>query len=275
MKTDWNQLTSLRFPHDSSPGEGLTTGLAKGVCMFEGLADLSEEGMGFGVPVVVSRWRTYLSYKAPTIETSPDGSLIKKVYYLDAVQNIGDRTTTGVWPYMWLETKGLVYKSLPRAQRWLLDKRDARDRTPKVTFVRASSLAIVPVEYRIGENSVSVTADLSALNSLPGRSRIYILNEQGGRSFPIYRENDRASLTGIDGGWVIVSAAAAGFAAADGGKWFNLKARPGAAMFRGREIVDGRLSWSGIEYSISGYQDKRFSYQVNTGGTSRADGGSS
>jgi hypothetical protein len=252
----------------------LTDGLAKGVRMFDGAADLSEEGMGFGVPVVVSRLRTYLSYRAPVIETSNDGTLIKKVWHLDAVQNIGNHPTDNIWPYLWLETKGLVYKSLPWAQQWLLDKRATGNLTPQVGFVAASSLAKVPVEYRLMDDKVSVSVDLAGLNGLPGRSRVYVLNEQGGRSFPIYRENEQPTVTECDSGWAKVTALTAGFAADKSEKWFNLSARSGAAMYRGREVVEGKLSWSGIEYFINGYSEERFNYQVNIGGSSSVTIGS-
>jgi hypothetical protein len=263
MAAETNRPASLRFPDTGSPGEGLTAGLAKGVCAFDGVSDLSEEGMGFGVPVVVSRLRTYLSYSVSTTEISNDGSTIKKVWQMDAVQNIGGRRSEGVWPYLWVETKGLVYRNLPWAQRWLLNKRATGNLTPKIGFVPAASLAAVPVEYRLTDSGLDVSVDLKSLNNLPGRSRVFILNEQGGRSFPIYRENKRAFATEHSGGWQRISAASAGFANTDGRHWFDIDARPDVAMFRGREVMEGKLSWSGIEFQIDRYPAERFSYQVD------------
>ncbi len=264
MLADRNHSTSLRFPNDDSPGEGLTAGLRKGVCMFASGSDLSEEGLGFGVPVIVSRWRTYLSFTAPTVEISSDGTTVKKVFHLDAVQRVGQ--SDGLWPYVWLEAKGLVYKGLPWAQRWLLAKRATGNLTPNVGFFPVRSRAEVIIEYRLGEDNVQVEVDLTGLTALSRRDRVYILNEQGGRAFPIYREDGRVDSREHRSGWAKVSAESAGFAADDGSRWFNLRAQAGAAMFRGREVVDGQLSWSGIEYDLSDWPGDSFSYRIEVGG---------
>jgi hypothetical protein len=259
------QTASLRFPLEDSPGEGVTKGLAKGVCMYREEQDLSEEGMGFGVPVVVSRWRTYLSFRAPTTETSSDGSFIRKVWHLDAVQCVGNSRPNAILPYLWLETKGLVYKGLPWAQRWLLDKRATGNLTPQISFAETDSRAEVTVDYRVSDGRVDISVDLASLNDLPGRPRAYVLNEQGGRAFPVYRENGQSETDEHNGGWAKITAESAGFAARDGAAWFSLGNRPGASMFRGRELVDGLLSWSGIEYEITRYPEASFDYSVEVG----------
>lgn len=265
MTADYDAPASLRFPHDDSPGEGLTAGLSKGVCVFCGAADLSEEGMGFGVPAVVSRWRTYLSFTAPTVQTSSDGRFIRKVFQMDAVQCVGDKHTDQVWPYLWLEAKGKVYKSLPWAQRWLLDKRATGNLTPQVCFTKTSSLAAVPVEYRLTDRGVRVKVDLTTLNGLPRGSRVYALNEQGGRAFPVYLEDGRRTAAEHKSGWAKVTGSSAGFATADRDSSFLLRSRPGAVMYHGREVVDGQLSWSGIEYDVTQCPEAAFEYLVEVG----------
>ncbi len=266
MIDDHHVPASLRFPHHDSPGEGLTAGLAKGVCMFAGTSDLSEEGVGFGVPVIVSRWRTYLSFTAPVTVVSDEGNVVRKLFRLDAVQRVGNSDRAGVLPYIWLETKGLVYKGLPWAQRWLLAKHATGNLTPQIGFDPAPSRAEVAVEYALADDSVEVKVDLSGLKHLSRRDRVYILNEQGGRAFPIYRENGRIASREHRSGWSKVAAESAGFASETGDNWFNVPAREGAVMFRGREVVDSQLSWSGIEFDLSRWSSDKFSYRVEIGG---------
>jgi hypothetical protein len=248
---------------DSSGGyedEGLTAGLAKGLRLFLDGRDVSEEGMGFGVPVIVHKYRTHLSYTAPA-----DGS--SKTFRLDAVQVVKGKKAAGLLPYVWLELKGRVYKSLPFAQKLMLTKRSTGNLTPDIGFTDCHSLCEIPVTYEIDGARATVTIDLTELTGLAGAPKVFILNEQGGRSFPDYWESDgdgaaRKIITGDSVGWKKVVSDEAGFKG-PAGACFSLSRIPGAPMFRGREVVDGVLSWSGIEYDVTSLIGSVFSYRVD------------
>jgi hypothetical protein len=251
---------------DMSSSEGLTAGLAKGVRVLNEASDLSEEGMGFGVPAIVSNNRTYLSYSSRSLIDPVDPSRVTKTYYFDAVLQVGEDGEKGPAAYLWLETKGRVYKALPFAQRWLLAGRATGNLTKGVKFVKTRSIGSVEITYTLARDKVDMKADLTGLAGLPGNAKIYLLNEQGGRAFPCgWRDTRYNSPRPIKAGWEPVRSDKAGFSSADGQRWFALSRMLHAPMYMGREVVDGKLSWSGIEYDVSGLTDTSFTYAVETG----------
>lgn len=243
----------------------LTVGLAKGLTHERNGSDLAGEGMGFGVPVIVTGWRTYLSFTAEEELASPSGT-IRKTFRLDAIQQLKKcgRETDAIMDYVWLETRGAVYKTLTWAQRWLrLSRSASRANGTKTGFKQTKPLASVAVEYRENSESIDVSVDLSEIRHLTARARVYILNELDAGEFPLYQDSDGRELSeSAIGGWGIVKADTARFLSYDGERCFEISQRPGAALYRGRETVTSELSWSGLIYDVSRYPEDIFRYTV-------------
>lgn len=244
----------------------LTAGLAKGLVLQRDGADLSGEGMGLGVPVVVTGWRTYLSFTAESSIASSTAA-DKKTFKLDAIQQLvkGGREVEGTKDYIWQEARGTVYKTARWTQKYLPQtKRLAGRGDTLVTFKKVEPLASVGVEYGRRGDSVRISMDLTEIRNLPGRKRIYILNEHDALEFPLYQDSTGKKLEGGDiGGWRKVKASSASLSAVDGGMSFRLEQQPGAGLYRGREYIDGELSWAGLIYDVTRFPDDVFSYTVH------------
>lgn len=243
-------------------GEGLTAGLAKGLRMLNGDTDLSEEGMGFGVPVIVSRHRTYLSYAARETESG-------KTFMMDAIQTIRAKTFAGTLPYRWLELKGRVYKSFPFAQNLMLKSSAAANLTPNLGFEPCESMGEIHIDYKTDDNGAYITVNLADISNIYGSPRIYVLNEQGGRAFPFFWEQGLDSREQADRkvGWKKVTGSAAGFTNSEKTMAFTLSKLPGADMFSGREVVGDVLSWSGVDYDVTALLGSNFTYRVDIKGS--------
>lgn len=243
----------------------LTTGLAKGRVLTRDGIDLSGEGMGFGAPVVVTGWRTYLSFTAepPAGVSSGEDS---KIFQLDALQKIvkKGKGVEDKKAYIWQEARGTIYKKVGWTQKLLPLAKRLEDRANTiVTYERVEPLASVPVEYGQYEDSVRISVNLTEVRNLPGRKSIYILNEQDALEFPVYIDSSGKKLEGSAiGGWVKVDVAAASFRDRLGRLAFELEQRPGAVLYRGRELIPGKLSWSGLIYDVSRYQADIFTYTI-------------
>ena len=85
-----------------------------------------------------------------------------------------------------------------------------------------------------------------------GFTEAIIMNEQGGETFGQYRDSSGKKLAGGEiSCWDEVTADEAWFSDPNRGVTFWLRQAAGARLFRGREGIGSRLSWSGFGYSMS------------------------
>ncbi len=257
---------SLVLPEGASEGEGLTAGLEKGLCLFRNGRDLSEEGMGFGAPVVVAGNRTYLSFDAPLTLPTSSAFHWRKIFRLNAVGCLTrrDRPIEAAAPYIMMEMKARLYKSILPLQSMVMSLRSNLGlRGAKLTFLETEPLASIAVEYRILDKGAEITVDLSEITKLPDGANVYVLNEQGARSFSVYTETGGRILQDRSiGGWARVKASRAAFHAPAEAVSFSLCQAPGADLYRGRESDNIELSWSGLNYDVSRFTGGLFGYKV-------------
>ena len=77
------------------------------------------------------------------------------------------------------------------------------------------------------------------------------MNELGANHFDRYRDSNGLFLKGnAIGTWDEIFADEASFIDSCDNIAFTLKQVKGARMFRGRELVEGRLAWSGLAYRL-------------------------
>jgi hypothetical protein len=203
---------------------GKIAGLQKGLVWVRDGRALVEEGYGFGCPIVVIGDTAYLSRHAYT-EISSVGSLTRmsKHYEIDTVDT----------PVRFLRRK---YRPVP-------------------------PLGTVVIRYDLHpEGMIDVHADFSGI-----RERwdvAYLMNEQGARHFPLYRDSTGAAFAGGDIGiWERprTSIEWACFDTLDRSLSFCVEPEEPASLFYGRERYTQRnwrglyyLSWSGIDLEIPG-----------------------
>ena len=88
------------------------------------------------------------------------------------------------------------------------------------------------------------------------------MNELGAHHFDRFVDSQGADLAGHEiGTWDEVTAAWASFVCRAHGVAFKLAPVEGARLYRGRELIGGRVAWSGVGYSLPPTLE-RFAYDV-------------
>lgn len=259
---------SFGLSSSSANDPGLTHGLQKGLIMFKNGSAVCEEGMGFGVPVVVKNFQTYLSFGAE-VETlkEKDHEILKKTFFLDALERVKFRgkEMQSSLHYAWVELRGLAYKKIMPLQKLL----PTWSRTLKKTgfeffFKGGESLTKIPVSYRILPDEIVVRVDLSEFNRTLGKAKLFLLNEQGASFFSQYRDGSGLSLEREKiGAWAKVKADQASFLTDDGTARFCLGRPQGVELYRGWELLPEALAWAGLIYDLSSYEKRLFTYTIS------------
>ena len=132
----------------------------------------------------------------------------------------------------------------------------------KDAFCEISSQGSVNATYLITGSRVDVFLRFPLI---AGCTEKIVLNEQGANWFDTYVDSKECILKGNEiGSWDEIFADEASFQDQADGLSFSLKAVVGARMFRGREIVPGRLAWSGLAYVLPPERDE-LAYSVTIG----------
>lgn len=215
-----DETVMLRLYDDTRPHVGKIAALQKGLAMVVDGRSLVEEGFGFGAPIVQVGDVTYLSRRAETalVETGGRATLVK-AYTID----VADRPT-----------------------RFLQKK-----------YQGVAPLGTVVFSYTLRPPSiVYLTVDLTGLEA--DWKRVYLMNEQGARAFPRYR--DAAGNVREAGEVSIWEESAAPFGCWEAparGVRFCVEAPLGQPGYVGRERYLQRnwlgvymLSWSGIDLEL-------------------------
>lgn len=246
---------------------GMTRWLQKGVVLERAGRRLCEEGMGFGVPVLVCGMRTYLSRSAELVRTERGGGPAwEKTFHFDAIERTSwrGREVTSRWPYALQELRGHLYKRSRTLQRLLPVANRMNERAGLAfDFVPTDSRGSVTVSYAFTGDHVEVSVGVPELESGVRRARLYILNEQGATMFSRYRDDHGLTLDeAAIGGWIEVASGRAWLTTPDGAIGFGIEPRPPARLYRGWERVDGVLSWAGFTYDVSHLTNEAFEYAI-------------
>ncbi len=244
--------------------------IQKGPVLFHGNKDLSEEGIGFGVPLLKFGQKTIFPGKG-CIE----------------VRKYADRTNVNI-DYDFNLAEKMIVKGRILESRAFYNIKDILSRihrknpflrgilnqgsivlrrafTLETKLERVASAGLAKVGYNIcTDGIIHVTADLSRIKK-EGCTEIMIMNEQGASYFDTYSDSKGTILVGSSiGSWQENSCDEVSFINPYDRLTFTLPKIPGSKMFYGRELVDNRLAWSGIAYSLSpGIQN--FAYDIRIG----------
>jgi hypothetical protein len=133
----------------------------------------------------------------------------------------------------------------------------------KTVFRPIPSLGVVRMEYTLDAASGTLSVRVDARNADRRRcTELVVMNELGARNFRRYRDSNGVTLEdGRIETWSEVRAGEASFQDPARGVDFSLRLQPASRLFRGREVVAGRLSWAGFGYVLPAAAD-RFSYSV-------------
>jgi hypothetical protein len=220
---------AARLYADTRPHTGKVARLQKGLILVDGGRELVEEGFGLGLPLVEIEGRAYLSRSATTEYTDGTaGKTLVKRYEMDTLDT----------PSGFLRRK---YEPVP-------------------------SIGTVTVSYRLGANEIKVTVDLSGLEA--AWDRVYVMNEQGARTFTRYEEAGLAVEGDAFGKWQPTTARRGCIVADDRSLQFCVETERELPRYFGREryyqyypVGVYALSWAGIDLELA-YPARRLTYRI-------------
>ena len=121
-------------------------------------------------------------------------------------------------------------------------------------FEKISSAGIASIVNTVNTKKgiINIGVDLSNMNK-EGCTEVNIMNELGANHFDRYCDSNGLFLKGkAIGTWEEIFADEASFIDSYDNVIFTLKQVNKARMLRGRELVKGRLAWSGLAYKLPG-----------------------
>lgn len=262
-----SERLSVRLYEDSRPHCLETALIQKGLVLIVDNKEVIEEGIGFGVPVIKFKDKTYFSSSAKvSLIRNPGSALsLKKTFFLDSVSRKRFWRTGYINDGLYsqfhksFERLYLSHKSLSSLFNKMMEFREvAKIHTD---FEKVKSKGWVTVNYELQPSKVSVYVDFSQMN-LDDCQELLVLNEQGYRFFAKYSDSGGLNLFGNKiGAWDLVDANRATLMNINGQVQFSLrKASPGL-FFRGWEQTRNRFSWAGLSYSLKP-KNRFFNYTI-------------
>jgi hypothetical protein len=257
---------SFRLYPDARPNNLEIKELQKGLILLLDGIEITEEGIGFGAPVVIFNDEPYFSTTSETFSGgNHDGCYILiKTFFLNAVSRkqiwSGPYLNRSVYSKFHTSFMNIYIRS--KKSRFFLNfLMTLRKRIGISTkFVRVKHRGLVSFVYKIFPNRIVVEVDLSKVDRSKCKEVLF-LNEQGSSFFRRYEDTNGLVL--IDeqiGGWAKVDAEVCYITNLNKTVGFGLKKIDNAITYRGLERVCGRLSWTGLSYSTKP-QDS-FSYEI-------------
>lgn len=264
-------LSLLMRTQSDKPGGYPASSIRKGLILACDGSDLSEEGVGFGVPVLKSGYEAIFPGEA-NITSVRDGDItIVRAGYnmnLEERMEVRGRRIKSKNFYRVKESISGLHRERPWLRKALTIASIVLRHSLgiRTIFEKTRSFGTVHVMYTIdaGKGTVHVSMDTGGVY----RDRctgMIIMNEQGATYFDRYSDSDGTSLAGeAIGTWDEISADEASFIDPIDNVKFTLRQVKGARMLRGRELVKSRLAWSGLSYIIPQYASD-FAYNIRIG----------
>jgi hypothetical protein len=249
-------------------GEYPSSTIPKGLTMSFGGVELSEEGVGFGVPVLKQPRETIFPGNL-RIRTGPSVAVAE--YEMNLVERLSLRTRRSL-PSMVLnalrEPLAFLHRRLPVLRGPLTGFSNVMRAAfgIRTTFEHAPSRGIIRVTYRYDAEAEKVGVRMEAHDlAAEGCIELIIMNELGARFFDRYTDSAGCEKRGsaIET-WQETTAAHASFHDSRHGVSFTVDSVPGARLFRGRELIEGRLAWAGLAYVLPP-ETKEFCYDIAIG----------
>jgi len=252
---------------DSCASEYPASRIQKGLVLRCGDRDLSEEGIGFGAPVLKFEEEAIFpgSWRA-SIEEHEDCTFVIAEYVMDLTAKTARRGRL-------MESRSFcsarnafssLHRDHPSLRRGLAFSSAACRKVFHLDdiFVEGPSVGLVRAHYAIKGCEIRVCLKFSKAK---GCSEVIVMNEQGASYFDTYQDSDGLTLHGdYIGSWDETHAKEASFVNPADEIAFTLKRAEGSRMFRGRELTAKRLAWAGLAYVLPP-QTNSFAYTITIG----------
>ena len=264
----------LRLGASGSERSGFpTAALCKGLRLEYRGRDLSEEGVGFGVPVVKRGLKTVFPGALAFIErTGAGGPEVAAEFSLNLVERISGSSGRSLHSRaLYALTNGLagLHRRCPWSRPVLTAlsaglRRLLRLKTVFVPAPPGEDAGTVRVIYSLSQGNPGLQVAVDAASLKPqGITELVLMNEQGAHYFDRYRDSGGLTLPGRRiGTWDAVAADEASLLAPTCGLAFMLRQLQGARLYRGRELEGSRLAWCGFGYVLPP-GTKSFRYEIS------------
>jgi len=254
------------------PGDYPACRIQKGLVLVLENRDISEEGIGFAVPVLKFGNETIFPGNA-CVSTEKDGdiSVVKIDYDMNLVERMVVKSSRRIESeafYRIKECFSWLHRKYPLLRGILVQSSNSLRRTwgLETRFEKIACAGMVSVVNTVNtkNGTIHVGVDISNVNK-ERCIEVNIMNELGANYFDSYRDSNGLFLKGnAIGTWDETFADEASFIDSCDNVAFTLNAKKGARMFRGRELVEGRLAWSGLAYRLPG-DIINFTYDIRIG----------
>ncbi len=248
-----------------------SSGIPKGLTVSCGGIDLSEEGVGFGVPVLKQPRETIFPGSSRVTCTIQETTVVAVEYDMNLVERLSTQKRCSL-AHVALnavrEPLALLHRRYPIVRNAFSAISRALHAALgiRTTFELIESFGIVRVTYTIDTSTGNVRVHMDARDlSTRGCIELILMNEQGANVFDRYSDSEGRELKGsaIET-WQEVAAGEATFLDSRHGVFFTMKSARGARLFRGRELAEGRLAWAGLAYSLPA-DTNNFHYDISVG----------
>jgi hypothetical protein len=260
------KLSDLASNHNKYP----TARLQKGILLLQDGQELTEEGVGFGVPVLKRGIQTIFPGQFE-LSSRNKGSIQEvtarfKMNLEEKIGRPGFGNVESEWVYTIKNSLAAIIRRFPWLRGLLTTASNVLRRLFRweTTFEEAGYCTLVDVLYTIDSQSGLIIIEVDTTDlSVEGITEVVVMNEQGARIFDQYRDSNGTLQQEKEiGCWDEVTAEWASFVSESHGLVFTLRQLNGARLYRGRELVGSRLAWSGFGYSFPPSFGK-ISYEVN------------
>lgn len=235
-----------------------TARLQKGFILIDHGHELTEEAVGFGVPVLQKGLQTIFP-GAVNLSFMKNGSTchVEALFTLDLVEKVsrqGKKTLENKLMYAGKNMAAAAIRRIPWSRGALTTASTQLRRWfhLETTYAPAGFSIPLAVHYAVDTQTGTMDVSMNLENLPPEINAVMLMNEQGGNFFDGYRDSSGITLAGKEiGCWDEVSAEAARFESLASHVAFSLRRIKGAKLFRGREMVGSRLAWAGFGYQLS------------------------
>ncbi len=258
--------------HGIEPGDYPSSRIRKGLVLVHENRDLSEEGIGFGVPVLKFGHETIFPGNACiTTENVGDTNVVKVDYDMNLVERMVVKSSKRIDSKAFYKIKeyfSRLHREYPLLRGILVKSSNLLKRTCGIETgfekVATAGMASVVNTINARKGSIHVDVDISNIKK-EGLTDVNIMNELGANHFDTYRDSNGLFLRkNAIGTWDETFADEASLIDSCNNIAFTLKKVKGARMFRGRELVEGCLAWSGLAYVLS-RDIINFAYDIRIG----------
>lgn len=232
--------------------------LQKGLILISNGQDLTEEGVGFGVPVLMKGLKTIFAGDTElTWLNKGSRQEIVATFIMNLEESLSSQSFGIIKsrPLYGIKNRlADLHRRFPlfRGPLTSLSTLLRRSFGWQTTYKDAGCNHAVDVIYTVDlmEKTITVAVDATGVPT-DSVTDIIVMNELGARYFDVYTDSSGLHLQGEEiSSWDKVASDRASFLCYAHRLAFTLPQIEGAILFRGRELIGSRLAWAGFGYSL-------------------------